>query len=245
MNSIKNTKKVISAILVASLSIFCFSLNGRAETITVQNGHSHVVTGYATEINQEYKVDIFWASDMTFVFDRGKYNSKYGTLSRASSVEGAEMDSENGDINCWYGFDGIKNRVIVLNRSNMDICAKYASEVYENVCGENVKLQLYDYAKNDNYNVEISQQIENVGYPEDFDEANDREYRFGSGEKLDSETEKIIKASPADGTMYANKVFLNITGTPIDTFQKYELVDNTVKTADMGCITITLKKATD
>lgn len=241
MNSIKKTKKVISAVLVTSLSIFCFSLVGRAETITVQNGNSHVVTGYTTEINQEYKVDIFWAADMTFVFDRGKYNSNDGTLTRASSVDGAEFDSDDGNVNCWYGFDGIRNRIIVLNRSNMDIYAKYASEIYKNTCGDNVSSQLYGYDNNSDYNLAI----ESSGYPSDFDDDNDKLNRFGNKETLNSEEKQIIKASPANGTMYANKVFLNITGTPIETFQKYELVDGVVKTVDMGCVTITLSKTTD
>ena len=242
MNNInKNIKKLMNTILVMLLSIFCFPLTGRAETITVQNGNSHLVTGYATEINQEYKVEIFWAADMTFVFDRGKFNPNDGTLDRASTVEGAEMNYNKGDINCWYGFDGIRNRIIVLNRSNMDIYAKYASEIYDNICGGDVKSQLYDYANNDNYKVVISQIIEGLGYPENFNDENDKQYRFGNQVALDSE--KLIKASPADGTMYANKVFLNITGTPIDTFQKYEEDDDgKPKTVEMGCITITLNK---
>lgn len=243
MNNInKNIKKLTNTILVMLLSIFCFPLTGKADTITVQNGNTHLVTGYATEINQEYKVEIFWVADMTFVFDRGKYNPNNGTLERAATVTGAELGSEEGYVNCWYGFDGIRNRVIVLNRSNMDIYAKYASEIDKNICGDNVYSQLYDYANNGAYLVEISQEGENIGYPENFDDENDKQNRFGNKVALDSETEKLIKASLADGTMYANKVFLNITGTPVDTFQKYELVDGVIKTADMGCITITLNK---
>lgn len=248
MNNIKNIKKLMSTIIVMLLSIFCFPLAGRAETtITVHNGNSHLVTGYATEINQEYKVEIFWAADMTFVFDRGKYNPNDGTLDRASSVAGAEMNSEEGHINCWYGFDGIRNRIVVLNRSNMDIYAKYASEIYENICGGNVKSQLYDYANNDNYNLTI----EDSGYPSSFDDNNyndnDELNRFGNYNELEPKelepgSEKKIKASPADGKMYANKVFLNITGTPSNGFQKYEVVDGKIKTANMGHITITLNK---
>ncbi len=231
MYNIKNLNKSMNAILVVLLSILCLSLPGRADnTITVQGGNSHLVTGYSVGSADVYSVDIYWF-DMVFVFDRGKYNPNDGTLTRASEVEGPELGAIDGNINCWYGFNGENNKVIVLNRSNRDIEAKYKSDIYSDVCGTNVKSELYDYFDNDNYIVNIVQSGEDKGWADDdFVDEYDYENRFGEGDTnedgkidkpilLDPNTKKIIKASPADGTMYANKVFINITGTPIDTFQ--------------------------
>lgn len=256
MNNISKLNKSINTILVVLLSIFCFPLIGEAETITVQNGFSHSVTGYATDLAAVYAADIYW-HDMVFVFDRGKYDYDSGKLVRASDVKGPEKGRNKGDINCWYGFDGDINRIIVLNRSNRNLAATYASEIYSNVYDDDkVVSTLYDYDDNNSdggYVIEIEQDInnENYGYPKNFysDDidpfGDDSVNRFGNGKSLESKT-KTIRASQADGKMYANKVFLNITGTPSDTFQKYELDENNEPiSAKMGCITITLSKTTN
>ena len=225
----KNIRRAANTILAGLLLVFCFPLPGGAETISVQNGNSHTITGYATEIDQKFDFSIYW-QDMTFVFDRGKYDSSSFNVVRASEVPGVEKDGTDGEINRWYGFYNDINSVLVLNRSNIDIYVKYTSEVDKDVCGENVKSELYDCPE---FNVEL----DSNGDPKSCDDGTNGS-RFGTGETpLEPDTEKIITASPADGTMYVSKVFLNITGAPKDDFTT-SITDK----ADMGTITINLSQ---
>ncbi len=225
----KNIRRAANTILAGLLLVFCFPLPGGAETISVQNGNSHTITGYATEIDQKFDFSIYW-KDMTFVFDRGKYDVTTGNLVRASDIQGAQKGRNDGEINCWYGFYDDINSVLVLNRSNIDIYVKYTSEIDTNVCGENVKSELYDCP-------EFKVELDSNGDPKIVDDGTNGS-RFGTGETpLEPDTEKTITASPADGTMYVSKVFLNITGAPKDDFTT-SITDK----AEMGTITINLSQ---
>ena len=109
-------------------------------------------------------------------------------------------------------------------------------------------MELYDYGPNANggYLVELATKnsdLVNAYDPQDgylYDD-NDKIDRFGNNIKLDnSNNRKILKAAPGDGTMYANKIFVNVTGTPTENFSTRG-DDNSIL-GSLGRITITFNK---
>lgn len=254
----KNIKKITNTALAALLFLGCFPQSGEAENnITLSDNNMCTVKGYATEVTTTYDVDIYWADQIVFVFDRGIHNSSTGSLDctfPAADTENTgiitssmvEKDAQAGDVNKWYGFNGISNRIIVLNRSNAPIKSSYAATTNQEneEVKDKVTLQLYGHDKNknnetDNLRFTIQQNSNNANYgiPVDFFDTDDKIHRFGNNQEITSE---IIPGAPLDGTMYGNKIFLNITGTPGDNFPT-EYSDSDPK-CKIGTITITIDK---
>ena len=272
-NNKNSLKKLIGNTLAMILFSGCFPQAGEAEEIiNLNNSHECTVRGYATEIDKVYEVDIYWTGNMTFVFDRGVHNSTTGELdctfpSPDTTTSGTynpdvitntsvEKSKNPGDVNSWYGFDGIRNQIIVLNRSNAAIKASYAvSKNTSNNEVEKVSLTLYDHENNINneeknllFNIDQDQTSENYGKPTNRYDTDDLQQRFGNNSPISSTDpdiqcsgeSKIIPGSPLTGSLYGNKVFLNISGTPGENFPT-EISDSEDK-CNIGTITITLNQ---
>lgn len=267
MNMNKIVKSLRNTIMTAALTIFAVSSFGTPTKalVNVPGNDEGNIIGYTAGGTVTYSVDVFWLEDLTFIFDNGRYNKSSGEL-ESSLTATSENESEitqnmveknatAGAIKKWYGFDGIRNRVIVLNRSNADITAQYTTTTNsESFVGDNVTaLELYDYAPNNDvngYSLTIAQEdiledpadpesvLTDAGYPSDLNDEVDLINRFGNNEKLtEANNTKTLKAAPGNGTMYANKVFLNITGTPVNAFSR-----DYTNPGSLGTITITFNK---
>lgn len=193
----------------------------------------------------DYAVEILWSSSLVFYYDKGKHDFTSGSLIPYYTNIDAEL-SNNATINpqadankvgLWHGFDGSNNRLIVINRSNQDLYARYATTENTSNVGDNVDLQL------------LSGSIINAGsyqnivkdpdnpdsgkfYPECLvnDTDQDKDTIFGSRSSAENSVYKIpavqFTSNNGPGKMSYQNIYINITGKPSDNFARATNIDD-------------------
>ena len=70
----------------------------------------NLIKGYQTELEDVYMANITWGK-MTFVYDRGVYSTKDGSVVPSADLGDPEAgktitagENKRADINCWRGF---------------------------------------------------------------------------------------------------------------------------------------------
>ena len=127
----KNLKSLKNIILMISLMFLTLSV-ALQDNITVNANDSCNVRGFTVGGNTVYGADVYWEDNMVFVFDRGILNeNEPGSLVSFFGEDGeitkdmVEKGATSGEVGKWYGFDGVRNRILILNRSNANIVATY------------------------------------------------------------------------------------------------------------------------
>lgn len=201
------------------------------------------IKGYVAGGETVYNIEIYWNKDMTFVYDKGKYNPTTGQIESsmaesgtagAVTVDYVEKGGVVGKANQWYGFDGINNRIVVLNKSNTDVYTKFSvNKKVDTPAGDTVAFKLYEGDK-DKMELEETSPGSKIYLPKSFNDVKDRTNRFGTETELGNAAVRIEK-TPGDGTANCQKVFLGISGSPSD-----GLANDKASAAAIGTITVNI-----
>lgn len=242
----KQLFKILFSVLTAIFLPSLYSFNSvdrymaAGENISLPGETENNIKGYSAGGATVYNVEFYWTKDMTFVYDRGKYNPSSGKIestipdtSENGGITSGQVEKEGspGEINKWYGFDGLNNRVIVLNKSNADISAKFSSSSDPSYAGNDVALTLYDGK------VQQTTINESTALPDSFNDDEDIINRFGNNTKLAADNKITLSGAPGNGSAEYKKVFLNVSGKPSD-----GLSDSESNASTIGTITVTISK---
>lgn len=219
---------------------------------TVIRPDSVDIKAWQTSLEDYYQVRVTWGQ-MTFVYDKGKYDSNSMEIKRKTTDEeysGVEAGADDGMPNKWYGFDGTNNKVKIENLSTVPInsTAVVSSDITADIIGE-TSVQLYfksgapEGSLDSKWlcNSEVSRipsNLEKVSHATEGEKMR----TFGKGEGLFCEIPG--KAFKEDGTesdpsnaANSGEFFLNITGQPGDNFSS-----NNSSLDTIGKITVNFTK---
>lgn len=206
------------------------------------------IKGWQTSLEDHYQARVTWGQ-MTFVYDKGEYDSNNIELKRKTTDEeysGVEAGADNGTVNKWYGFDGTNNKVKIENLSTNQVKSTVvlSSDVPADIMGE-TSLQLYFKSEGSTENWKC--ESNNSELPSNLDKV----AHAGEGEQMKTygKEKNIVCTIPAksfkeDGTesdpsnaANSEEFFLNITGMPGTNFSNDNFNSET-----LGKITVNFTK---
>lgn len=237
---------LITALVSAGVySGLCFASSGSEYKVFTEEDSSKIsIKGTRTGEKSVLSAEFLWTLERDFYYDDGQFNFIYGNMIPSNTNSDAELGSNTtinseadpNKVGIWHGFDGINNRIILINRSNQDLYTKYNTTENTDNVGNNVDLQLLSGSiiTPDSYqNVVKDPDNPNSGkfYPECLvnDTDQDKDTIFGTQSSAESSAYKIPAVQFSNGSgagkMSYQNIYINITGKPSDDFARVDDID--------------------
>lgn len=134
----KSLKSILPSLLILGMQIPAFATTSSASAnVDEANGtgkSDKITIGAATDITTSgtsYAIDVWAETDATYTYKKvSTYTASAGTFTDSTSLvdtDNPEKDYTSGAG--WTGFDGVKNRITVVNKSNAKMKFSATAEV--------------------------------------------------------------------------------------------------------------------